>query len=160
MSKTRFFPLAALAVGLCALALPASADPRGQAPHPPGETQMQGPGHPAQGGLVLFTDAGFRGRSVEVQGAVPRLNSLRFNDRASSLMIRSGVWEVCTDANFRGRCEIIDGDVPRLKAYRLNDNISSVRPAMRGSSYPDQHRDEPRDEHRDEPRDRDMHEPR
>ena len=126
MSKTKLIQTLALAGGLSLLALSASADP-----HKKDQRGYHGD-RDAHGGVVLFTDAGFGGRSVAMNGAVPKLTEFGFNDRASSIVIRSGVWEVCTDANFRGRCEIIDRDVRRLKDYRLNDNISSVRPASRG----------------------------
>ncbi len=119
---SRILPLAAL--GLAALVLPASAD--------------RGRYHDAAwrggGGVVLHADSGFSGEGLRIQRAEPDLARLRFNDRASSITIRSGAWELCTDANFRGRCEIVDASTGRLNAYRLNDNVSSLRPAAhRGS---------------------------
>ncbi|KCZ84838.1 beta/gamma crystallin family protein [Hyphomonas adhaerens MHS-3] len=114
----------ALAAGLAALALPASADHRGGR-----DTWRGGDYQGRQGGAVLYSNAGFRGEAVRVDGAVPSLGRIGFNDRASSIVINRGVWEVCVDANFRGRCEIIDTSAGRLNAYRLNDNISSLRPA-------------------------------
>ena len=82
----------------------------------------------ASGDVILFEHSDFRGQAVEISGAVPYLNDARFNDRASSIAIRRGAWEVCTDANFRGRCEVIQGNVDGLSQFRLNDNISSIRP--------------------------------
>ena len=78
--------------------------------------------------MILHADARFSGAGVRINGAEPDLSRLRFNDRASSITLRSGAWELCTDANFRGRCEIVDSSTARLNAYRLNDNISSLRP--------------------------------
>lgn len=114
----------ALAAGLAALALPASADYRGDR-----DAYRGGDYQGRQGGAVLYSNAGFRGEALRVDGAVPSLGRIGFNDRASSIAINRGVWEVCVDANFRGRCEIIDASAGRLNAYRLNDNISSLRPA-------------------------------
>lgn len=79
--------------------------------------------------MILFADPQFRGSALPVNGAIPHLNQLRFNDKVSSIAINSGVWEVCTDPNFRGRCEIIDRSVDETGYYRLNDNITSVRQA-------------------------------
>jgi hypothetical protein len=127
MAKTRLsitLPLAAL--GLAALALPASAD-RGRY-H---DVSWRGGGQ----GVILHADAGFHGDGLRIRGAEPDLARLRFNDRASSISISNGVWELCTDAHFRGRCEIVDASTPRLNAYRLNDNVSSLRPVA--------HRDRP-----------------
>ena len=125
----RTLPLAAL--GLAVSVLPASAD-RGQY-H---DTSYRGGGS----GAVLYSDAGFSGEGLRIHGAEPDLARLRFNDRASSIVIRSGAWELCTDANFRGRCEIVDVSADRLNAYRLNDNVSSLRPvAYRGNGYGNGH---------------------
>ena len=128
MSKAKLFrtlPFAAL--GIAALALPASAD-RGRY-H---DTSYRGGGN----GVVLHADSGFSGEGLRIQGAEPDLARLRFNDRASSIVIQSGAWELCTDANFRGRCEIVDVSTDRLNAYRLNDNVSSLRPATyRGNGH-------------------------
>ena len=120
MSKAKLFrtlPFAAL--GIAALALPASAD-RGRY-H---DTSYRGGGN----GVVLHADSGFSGEGLRIHGAEPDLARLRFNDRASSITIRAGAWELCTDAHFRGRCEIVDASTGRLNAYRLNDNVSSLRP--------------------------------
>ncbi|WP_018148646.1 beta/gamma crystallin-related protein [Henriciella marina] len=82
--------------------------------------------------VILFADPQFRGNALPVDGAIPHLNELRFNDKVSSIVVNSGVWEVCTDPNYRGRCEIIDRSVDQTNFYRLNDNITSIRPAARG----------------------------
>jgi len=123
---------AIFAASLAALCLPAQAD-RGR--------DSNGYGY---AGAVLHADAGYRGGALQVDGAVPDLARIRFNDRISSISIRSGVWEVCTDANFRGKCATIDTSVSRLNDLRLNDNISSIRPAGYGRNdvgYDDRRRD-------------------
>lgn len=89
-------------------------------------------GHRTQNApVVLFRDPHFRGRALPLNGAVPHLNRLGFNDTVSSIAIKSGSWEVCTDPNFRGHCEIVTGSTSELGRYRLNDNITSIRPAGR-----------------------------
>lgn len=121
MTKLSLFRNGALAAAsLAVLTLPAQAD-RGPDTYRGGYT-----------GVVLHADAGFRGEAIEVAGAIPDLKRMRFNDRVSSISIRSGAWEVCTDANFRGRCATIDTSVSRLNDLRLNDNVSSLRPVGYG----------------------------
>ena len=117
MTKLTLFRNGVLAAAsLVALTLPAHAD-RGRDSYRGGHS-----------GVVLHADAGFRGEAIQVDGAIPDLKPLRFNDRVSSISIRSGAWEVCTDAHFRGRCATIDTSVSRLNDLRLNDNVSSLRP--------------------------------
>lgn len=77
------------------------------------------------GELTLFSDGGFQGRQVTVRDGVRDLNDLGFNDRAVSMVIRSGRWEVCVHADFRD-CRVLDaGQYANLE--RMSNNISSVR---------------------------------
>lgn len=83
------------------------------------------------GELTLFTDNDFRGARVTVQRDTPDLGRLGFNDRTSSIVVRSGVWEVCEHAGYGGQCaEFGPGEYRALP--RLNDSISSVREVTRG----------------------------
>tara|TARA_R110002051_G_scaffold277225_1_gene338564 strand:+ start:20 stop:703 length:684 start_codon:yes stop_codon:yes gene_type:complete len=121
MTKLTLFRNGVLAAAsLVALTLPAHAD-RGRDTYRGGHS-----------GVVLHADAGFRGEAIQVDGAIADLKRMRFNDRVSSISIRSGAWEVCADANFRGRCAIIDTSVSRLNDLRLNDSVSSLRPVGYG----------------------------
>jgi hypothetical protein len=92
----------------------------------------------AVAGMVLVTQAaaqvtiyehdGFAGRSFTTQERVRNLESTGFNDRASSVVVRSERWEVCEDVRFRGRCVVLRrGQYPSLAAMGLNDRVSSVR---------------------------------
>lgn len=104
------------------------------------------------GELTLYEHARFGGREVTLRGPTPDLVALGFNDRASSMVVRSGRWEVCVDAGFGGACTIVEpGEYPTLE--RLNDQISSVREVGRGDNGRD--RDHERDHERDHDRDRD-----
>jgi len=52
-----------------------------------------------------------------------------FNDRASSVVVDGGRWEVCEDARFAGRCAILHrGSYDALTGMGLNDRASSARP--------------------------------
>jgi hypothetical protein len=78
------------------------------------------------GEITLFTDDRFGGREVTLRRETPDLSDLGFNDRASSLVVRSGRWELCADANFRGYCQVFEpGKYPRLEGF--NDKLSSAR---------------------------------
>ena len=56
------------------------------------------------GELTLYENAGFHGRNVTLRAYTQNVGEVGFNDRASSLVMLSGRWEVCTEAGFRGYC--------------------------------------------------------
>ena len=93
-----------------------------------------GPG--ADRGVILYDQAGFGGEAVQIDSAVPSLSDARFNDKASSIQVLGGRWEVCSNGDYGGRCEIVRGDVGDLRAIGLNNNISSLRPAGRRGGGP------------------------
>ncbi|HEY0062410.1 MAG TPA: beta/gamma crystallin-related protein [Telluria sp.] len=96
------------------------------------------------GELTLFAREDMDGRQVTLREAVRNFNDIGFNDRASSMVVRSGRWEVCQHADFRGDCRIVEpGEYPNLAS--LGNNISSVR-EVQGR------RDERRDDRRDDRR--------
>lgn len=85
--------------------------------------------------LVLYEDDDYRGRDYRTFGPVPNLTRYNFNDTASSVVVRSGSWQLCADADFRGQCITLSpGSYPSLREMGLNDRISSVRPAPYGNS--------------------------
>ncbi|MEM6666276.1 MAG: beta/gamma crystallin-related protein [Pseudomonadota bacterium] len=87
------------------------------------------------GELVLYEDPDFRGRQLAINGFEDTLNGRGFNDRASSLRVYSGRWQICSDSRYGGRCEIVDRSVRRLADIGLNDRITSVRPVDRFQSH-------------------------
>ena len=77
--------------------------------------------------IILYERPGFQGRSMTLRGNTADLDRTRFNDRAESIVVRDGVWEVCTDARYGGRCvRLQPGEYPTLDGP-LNDRISSAR---------------------------------
>jgi hypothetical protein len=79
------------------------------------------------GEIVLFDRENFQGESMVFRDTVPDLDPTGFNDRAASISVRDGTWEVCFDANFQGGCmRLPPGDYPRLDPP-FNDSISSLR---------------------------------
>jgi hypothetical protein len=83
------------------------------------------------GELTLFSDSNFRGNRVTLDRDAPNLNDFGFNDRTSSVVVRSGTWMLCEHANFGGRCaEFGPGEYRELPGF--NDAISSARQIDRG----------------------------
>jgi hypothetical protein len=93
------------------------------------------PGPPSDGnGLVLYSDEMFRGQSRTVNGPTPSLGS--FNDRARSVRVYSGTWEVCEDIDY-GKCRTVSRDLSNLAGLGLSRRVSSVRSAFNGrGGYP------------------------
>jgi hypothetical protein len=123
--------IAATALTLPLLASTASAQTRYGAG--PGDYFQSDPGYRSnydprwrrEPGIVLYSRGGFSGRNIAVDGDMPDLRQLGFNDRASSMRVNWGVWEVCQDVNFHGRCFRVDRSVSNFG--RFDDQISSVR---------------------------------
>lgn len=78
--------------------------------------------------LILFSDYDFGGEVREVFDPIATLPDIRFNDRARSVAVLEGQWEVCEHSDFTGRCVFIRHDVEDLRYFGLNRSISSVRP--------------------------------
>ena len=79
------------------------------------------------GELTLYEGENFQGRNLTLRSDMRDLDRTQFNDRAMSLVIRDGVWEVCSDSQFRGHCATLQpGNYPALEGG-LDRRISSVR---------------------------------
>ena len=79
------------------------------------------------GGIVLFKQDNFSGDSRALHEDIANLDWIHFDDRASSVEVRRGVWELCQDSFYRGRCITVDQDVAKLSHLHFDDTISSVR---------------------------------
>lgn len=76
--------------------------------------------------IILYDQPNFQGQSVTINRATSDLSAMRFNDRASSLRVVSGQWELCVDANFSGGCFTYTGSEGHLGRY---DNLyTALRP--------------------------------
>jgi hypothetical protein len=84
-------------------------------------------GTAAAGEVTVFSERDFQGEAMTIRGPAPNLERIGFNDSASSVVVRDGVWEACTDQRFNGRCvELTPGEYSSL-GRGLNDRISSLR---------------------------------
>lgn len=96
------------------------------------------------GELTLFSRPEFAGRDVTLQGPVRDLSEIGFDNRASSLVVRSGRWQACARPDFGGKCVVLErGEYPDLN--RLNDRISSIR-EVGGQGWGQERRDGWRDD--------------
>lgn len=85
--------------------------------------------------ITFYEGEDFRGRVFATRQAVGNFVRSGFNDRASSVVVDRGRWEVCEDVAFRGRCVVLQpGNYDSLRSIGFNDRISSVRP-FRGQRY-------------------------
>jgi hypothetical protein len=87
-------------------------------------------GSAAAGELMLFEKQGFRGDRMVVTSDVRNLSDTRrWNDRARSLVVESGAWEVCRDSRYRGTCVTLrpGEEIADLRTVGMRDAISSVR---------------------------------
>ena len=79
------------------------------------------------GEITLFDQENFNGRREVLRTDAPNFDRGNFNDRAQSVIVRDGVWQVCSDAYFRGQCvELQPGEYPVLEGG-LARSISSAR---------------------------------
>lgn len=79
--------------------------------------------------ITFYEADNFRGRTFSVNGKTKNFSRIGFNDKASSVIVDNGRWEVCDDANFGGRCMVLrQGSYPSLSSMGMNDRVSSVRP--------------------------------
>ena len=94
--------------------------------------------------ITLYEHAQFGGAHVTLRGSTADISGTGFNDKTSSIVVRSGRWEVCTNSNFRGTCTVLTrGEYPVLQA-NMHDRISSAREAgdRRGNRRDRDRRDE------------------
>ena len=75
--------------------------------------------------LVLFDDRGYRGRSFRVDDSMSRLQG--FENRAQSVQVTGGSWDLCERANFGGRCVAVSSSIPDLSSIGFSRRVASVR---------------------------------
>lgn len=77
--------------------------------------------------LELFTDSGQRGASAALNADRDDFVDIGFNDRASSIRVRRGYWQLCSDAYYRGSCRVFGPGEHDDLGRSLNDRVSSAR---------------------------------
>ena len=85
---------------------------------------------PAWAQITFYEDDGYRGRAFTTSKPVQDFSRIGFNDRASSVVVQSGRWEVCENSRYGGNCVVLrPGSYASLGGMGLNDRLSSTRPA-------------------------------
>ena len=86
--------------------------------------------------ITFYENEGFRGRVFTTSQQIRDFERQGFNDRASSVVVERGRWEVCSDARFEGRCVVLRrGSYDSLSGLGLDDRISSVRQVNQQTAY-------------------------
>ena len=86
--------------------------------------------------VTFYEGEYFRGRAYSTSTEIRNFDRTGFNDRASSVVVDRGRWEVCEHSQFEGRCVVLrPGSYDTLAAMGMNDRISSVRPLGRSAHY-------------------------
>jgi hypothetical protein len=77
--------------------------------------------------LTLFKQPNFTGDALTLRNETQDLAGAGFQDQASSVVVRSGRWQVCTSPDFQGDCAVLGpGRYPSLE-QNLNHRIESAR---------------------------------
>ncbi len=86
--------------------------------------------------VTFYESEGLRGRAFSADREIDNFQRFGFNDRAASVVVDSGWWQVCEDAQFQGRCVVLrPGRYDSLASMNLNYQISSVRPVENDARY-------------------------
>ena len=86
--------------------------------------------------VTFYEDEQFSGRTFSTDRPVRNLQRYGFSERASSVIVERGRWEVCEGPYFEGRCVVLRrGNYDSLERMGLDDRIASVRPARQGRRY-------------------------
>jgi uncharacterized protein YcfJ len=78
--------------------------------------------------VTFYEGEDYRGRAFTTTQEQRDFRNGGFNDRASSVVVDGGRWEVCEDAGYRGRCVMLrPGAYDSLKQLGVNNAVSSAR---------------------------------
>ena len=78
-----------------------------------------------QSRLVFFDRPNFRGESRDISNGAANLGSA--GDRARSVQVYGGTWELCDGAYRNARCVTVSEDVPDLRNLGLRNGVQSAR---------------------------------
>jgi len=76
--------------------------------------------------LVLYTQPSLGGDSRSILANFSNLEAIDFDNKARSVRVLAGTWEICEEKNFK-KCREVGANVPDLETIGLSRNISSVR---------------------------------
>lgn len=77
--------------------------------------------------ITLYQQPRFGGDQLILRGNTARIADTGFDDRAASLIVNSGRWELCSEPDFRGRCVTVTrGEYAALDG-QLGGRVGSAR---------------------------------
>ena len=86
--------------------------------------------------VTFYEGEGFRGRAFSSGRELQDFKRSGFNDRASSVIVDRGRWEVCEESRFRGRCVVLrQGSYESLSRMGIDNRLSSARPVGNRRRY-------------------------
>ena len=92
-----------------------------------GNNRNRRAGRPAESGLVFYDQPNYRGDARDIRNSAGNLGSA--GDRARSVEVRGGTWELCDGASRNARCITVDEDVPDLRRLGFRNGVTTVREA-------------------------------
>ncbi|MCF6292477.1 MAG: beta/gamma crystallin family protein [Robiginitomaculum sp.] len=95
------------------------------------DSPIRSPGIIAE--ITLFSDTGNSGRSQTFRSDQRNLSRYGFSDKAQSILVSGGQWELCQDSRYRGRCEVFSSGQYNLKALGWGTRISSLQQVRSGT---------------------------
>jgi hypothetical protein len=78
-----------------------------------------------QSRLVFFDRTNFRGDSRDLFNNSANLGS--FGDRARSVQVYGGTWELCDSSSWNARCVTVNQSVSDLRSLGLRNGVASAR---------------------------------
>lgn len=79
--------------------------------------------------ISFYEGENFGGRSFTSSEQIEDFRRIGFNDRASSVVVRDGVWVVCQDVGLSGNCRVLQrGNYGSLRELGLDNRVSSTWP--------------------------------
>lgn len=96
-----------------------------------------------RGAIELFGQPGFRGRNMALDRDAPTLEGSGFNDRASSIVVTEGTWQLCSEPHYAGNCRNYAPGRYADLGYGMAKAVSSARlvrahreaPAVQSGGY-------------------------
>ena len=84
------------------------------------------PRPPTNANIVLFDRTSFRGQSNSYDRPTPNLFGA--GNRAQSVTVGGGQWQLCDRVNFGGRCITVSRNISNLATVGMRNRIQSLRP--------------------------------
>lgn len=81
---------------------------------------------PDNGYIVIYTEKNYRGTPTNYNQ--PQNNLFAMNNRAQSVTIGRGEWQLCDGIGFSGKCVTLSRSIPDLSSVGMRKKVRSVRP--------------------------------